>query len=220
VRKTCSILAISVVLLTLLGGVRSATAQQTQSLVRQEDPIVALFGGYLPGGEVESGFGGVLMTVGSKYDVGFVYSAAPNVLAYGGQIGALLSTPGESAVQVRLGGNLQSVQLEAGGGENFSSLAGGISLTAGLPLRGEALFARPAGSFLLSYVPTIGTGGFRDEPTLRHDIQPSGSVGLAVGVYGSKGAIVVEPVLTFPIQSDTQQEVSYGISASILLGMR
>lgn len=217
-RKVCSILAISV-LLTLLGGVRSATAQQTQSLFRQADPILGVFGGYLPGGEVESGFGGFLVTVGSRFDVGFVYSAAPNARSYGGQVGAVLSTPGESVVQVRLGGNLQSVQLEAEG-ENFSSLAGGISLTAGIPLRGSnGLFARPAGSFAFSYVPTL-RGGFRIEPTLEHDVQPSGSAGFALGIDGSEGAIVVEPVLTFPIQSDTQQEVSYGISAAILLRMR
>lgn len=216
-RNEGSILVISVVLLTLLGGVRSATAQQTQRLFREADPIVGIFGGYLPGGEVESGFGGFLMTVGSRFDVGFVYSTSPNTQSFGGQVGAVLAPPGESVVQVRFGGNLQSVQLETAG--DNSSLAGGINLTAGVPLRASnGFFVRPAGSFALSYVPTRRSGYY--ESSLGHDIQPFGSAGLALGIDGSMGAIGVEPVLTFPIQSDTQQEVSYGISATILFRMR
>ena len=100
-RNACSISALLLVLFAVLGGVETGRAQQTQSLFQQSDPAVGVIGGYLSGGEVESGFGGVLMTLGSRYDVGFVYSAAPDVRAYGGQIGGRLSTPGESVVTDR-----------------------------------------------------------------------------------------------------------------------
>lgn len=203
-------------LILIAGGAawtQQSRAQETQLLQFQEESLSAgAIGGYLPGGPVDVGFGGAVLTFRGGYDVGILYSGTSAVSAFGLQFGKSLRSSGEGPIPigVRFGGNLQSLSFEAGG---ESSFAGGATFTVGMPFQRGEVFVQPVGTFAVSLLPIDQ----KEEGGFVHGLRPSASAGVAVGASASGLTFLMEPVVRIPIVDE--QTTAYGIAVSVLAAL-
>jgi hypothetical protein len=133
------------------------------------------------------------------------------VSAFGVQFGKVLlpDEQGPIPLGIRFGGNLQSLSLQTGSGDQ-SSGAAGATFTVGMPFQQDNILFQPVGTFGMSILPID-----RDENgDFVHGMRPSATAGMALGVSSSGLAFVVEPVVSIPIVDE--QSVAYGVAVSIL----
>lgn len=210
---------------TGVGELPRAEAQQLYRGSNQNERAVSVSAGYLPGGPVESGFGGAALVV-EKYavgfDVGLLHSRSPDARAFGLQFGVvpLRSEEEGQSLYTRVGTNVQTITIDLGSESSHETLAGGLSMTVGLPLRGENVLLQPMGAFGLSLVPEVRRefGFGAGEPEVTRVLESTASAAVAFGVYGDEVGFFVEPLLTVPL-SRKEREVSYGVGGTLVLSL-